>query len=385
MEFIEGETAEALIRRDGPCSVEIALRVARQVARALAAAERHGIVHRDIKPANLMVAFDHSDADEGFLVKVIDFGMACWPHAPETAEAGFCGTAQYASPEQAEEAEVDGRSDIYSLGCTLWFLLTGSPPFTGSLANILVQRLHGEPPWEKLKSFPPAVTGLLRILLRRNRDERPRNATEVQRAIEMCLAAVQKAQTVRARVAHSFNVPRRWFVGHPGRQYAAVIVAALLVSCAVLIQNSWISSDQLRDTEPVNVAAPPPVAEAPPAPAKVAPANSPLVPVAHNLDPVGAGQGPAADQREPNEDTIADEEFISHHPSASSPPEIASADDPDDSPESAAMPEKPEPKGKPVAKNSRSKRSHRSTSPQRSSNPFVRINRTIRGLVGRLF
>src|SRR5207302_3668493 len=122
MEFIDGETVESLIRRQGPLDPVLALRIAIQVARALNAAQKHQLVHRDIKPSNLMLIHE----DEDLVVKVIDFGLAKSSRKEDAEDSaslsisGFVGTPHFASPEQLEEKEIDVRSDIYSLGFTLW-------------------------------------------------------------------------------------------------------------------------------------------------------------------------------------------------------------------------------------------------------------------------
>ena len=143
MEFIEGETLEALLRRNGPLTPILALEIGLQVARALAAAERRGLVHRDLKPSNIMLAAEgERAAAKGALasageawVKVIDFGLAKLCDKTEQADAGFIGTAAFASPEQIQVREVDARSDVYSLGATLWYSLTGKVPFPDRSPN----------------------------------------------------------------------------------------------------------------------------------------------------------------------------------------------------------------------------------------------------------
>ena len=136
MELVEGETLEAKVRREGPMPLALALEVIEQAARALAAAETCGVVHRDIKPSNIMLESDPSGA---LIVKVIDYGVAkiLDPQAERGAEqtqTGFIGTPAFASPEQfapSEQTKIDTRSDIYSLGVTFWYLLSGRVPFVG--------------------------------------------------------------------------------------------------------------------------------------------------------------------------------------------------------------------------------------------------------------
>ncbi len=115
------------------------------------AAQKQGLVHRDIKPSNLMLVRE----DDDFTVKVIDFGLAKSAATEATTTAsltagGFLGTPHFASPEQLDEREIDVRSDIYSLGVTLWYMLAGRTPFSGSLAQVMSQHLHREPPFESL-------------------------------------------------------------------------------------------------------------------------------------------------------------------------------------------------------------------------------------------
>ena len=190
MEFIDGETLDALVRRQGPLPVPAVLRVILQVSKALVAADRQHLVHRDIKPTNLMIV--HEDADEDMTIKVIDFGLAR-PSAESSSTAqltigGFVGTPQYASPEQLEEQPLDARSDIYSLGVTAWYLLTGHPPFTGSLAAVCQQQLSKPPPWDQLPSgTPEAVRSLLAQMLEKQPGNRPQNARELRGRIEACL------------------------------------------------------------------------------------------------------------------------------------------------------------------------------------------------------
>src|SRR5207247_7197514 len=146
MEVVEGETLEAKVRREGPLSLALALEIIEQVARALAAAEACGVVHRDIKPSNIMLESDPGGCAP--IVKVIDYGVAkvLVPEAERGAEqtqTGFIGTPAFASPEQfaqSGETRIDTRSDIYSLGVTFWYLLSGRVPFVGRTLEEIRER-----------------------------------------------------------------------------------------------------------------------------------------------------------------------------------------------------------------------------------------------------
>src|SRR5204862_246699 len=193
MELVEGETLEARVRRDGPMPLALALEVIEQAARALAAAEACGVVHRDIKPSNLML---ESDASEALTVKVIDYGVAkvMGPQAEPGAEqtqAGFIGTPAFASPEQFAgngQLPIDTRSDIYSLGVTLWYLLTGRTPFVGRTMEEIRARQTGELPLEQLRGLhlPGQVVSLLKSMLARDPKDRPQTARELLSAVHGC-------------------------------------------------------------------------------------------------------------------------------------------------------------------------------------------------------
>src|SRR5947208_7096006 len=172
MELIEGETLEERVRRAGPLNARTTIKIAQQVTSALAAAEKHGLVHRDLKPANLMLV----EPDEAEVVgrdrrarrkrtaqrasstvKIIDFGVAKALHAQTGPQSltheRFVGTPAFASPEQFEHSALDVRSDIYSLGETLWFALTGKTPFAGrSVDEIHRAQQSNVLPIEQLKA-----------------------------------------------------------------------------------------------------------------------------------------------------------------------------------------------------------------------------------------
>src|SRR6266545_607963 len=181
MELVEGETLEMRVRRTGPLDALTTIDIALQVSSALTAAEKQGLVHRDLKPANLMfvaAAPDANDSSPGkaakadTVVKVIDFGVAKAlvekPDAMGLTHGGFVGTPAFASPEQFTDAPVDVRSDIYSLGATLWYLLTGNRPFRGTTIEQIRASQHSRTlPIEQLKAarVPSKLVALLVSML----------------------------------------------------------------------------------------------------------------------------------------------------------------------------------------------------------------------------
>src|SRR5881398_2450248 len=207
MELVEGETLEAKIRRDGPMPLALALEVIEQTARALAAAEKCGVVHRDIKPSNIMLESDSSGA---LIVKVIDYGIAkiLDPEAEpgiEQTQAGFIGTPAFASPEQfagVRQLPIDTRSDIYSLGVTLWYLLTGRTPFVGRTMEEIRARQTSELPLEQLRilHLPAQVIALVKSMLAPDPKDRPQTARELLSVVHSCYERFNpKARSQRRR------------------------------------------------------------------------------------------------------------------------------------------------------------------------------------------
>jgi len=204
MALIEGETVETYLRRNRLLPPLLALEITTQVARALIAAEAHGLVHRDLKPSNLMIVGNDSGEPDALVVKVIDFGLAksvaLAPTGANQAHVGFSGTPDFASPEQLRpnRPSLDTRSDIYSLGTTLWYLLCGRTPFRGRSVG---EEVHDEPlPLEQLvlAHVPEPVTTLLRSMLAVDPGGRPSSAREL-------LTALQRCRQVISNPSFSFN------------------------------------------------------------------------------------------------------------------------------------------------------------------------------------
>ena len=215
MELVEGETLEARVRRAGPLSAALTLEIASQISQALVAAEALGIVHRDLKPSNLMLLGRGEDGKRGdgvSTVKVIDFGLAKAVDAaaqaagPGDTRGGFVGTPAFASPEQfrgAEDARIDGRADIYSLGATLWYALCGRSPFAGRTLEEIHARQNEPLPTAQLLSrhAPKCVVALLESTLAFDVGKRPQSARELLERLERCQAETrQKSSPGRSRL-----------------------------------------------------------------------------------------------------------------------------------------------------------------------------------------
>ncbi len=197
MEYVEGTTLSRLLEERGPLPIDEACEYARQAALGLEHAHEHGVVHRDIKPQNLMIVRSaelgvRSDQGKSALVKILDFGLARFESETEqrqyrTQVGKILGTVEYIAPEQAQNARrADIRSDIYSLGCTLYRALTGKLPFGGAdLTEKLSARLTGEaPPVRELRPEVPAeLERVLRKMLARDPGRRYQTPAEVAAAL----------------------------------------------------------------------------------------------------------------------------------------------------------------------------------------------------------
>lgn len=229
MPYVGGESLAERIAREGPLPIEDALRLAREVAGALAYAHSQGIVHRDVKPGNILLVDERHAC-------VADFGLA---HAVSTASSpsltatGFTlGSPLYMAPEQiAGKEDVDGRADVYSLGCVLFEMLTGRPPFEGgSVQEVLSRRLVQEPPSVRTlrPAVPVAVESFVTACLARAPDRRPaiREGTAAANGWE--LGKVESSFRLPLRtVAHRHS---RWLVPIAGAVGVALFsVAGLLV------------------------------------------------------------------------------------------------------------------------------------------------------------
>jgi serine/threonine protein kinase len=210
MEFVEGETLENLIRRLGRLEVNLALEIVAQVTAGLAAVHRQKLVHRDIKPSNIMVSFEEGAA----VAKIIDLGLAKAVNEPSSQTAismpgGFVGTPDFASPEQFAGLPIDIRSDLYSLGVTLWKMLTGQVPFRGTSAELMYQHLHSPLAIEQLEYLPQPVVVFLEVLLEKDPGRRFQNPGELVKVMPTITAAIDTRHRISRQSLHRPPSPSR--------------------------------------------------------------------------------------------------------------------------------------------------------------------------------
>jgi len=204
MELVEGETLETRVRKDGPLAVKLVLEIAVQDTQALVAAAAQRLIHRDLKPGNIMLTRGETETE--IEAKVIDFGLA-----KAVADAGgemdltrgeFVGTPNFASPEQFKNGPIDVRSDIYSLGATLWFALTGKTLFaTRNIEEIRIAQKSETLPIEQLKTarVPFRLRSLLKSMLAMQPAARP-GIKDLASKLRRCSAEVNR-ENIQRRIA----------------------------------------------------------------------------------------------------------------------------------------------------------------------------------------
>ncbi|OBG73428.1 serine/threonine protein kinase [Mycobacterium sp. E2462] len=179
MEYVDGVTLRDIVHNDGPLPPRRAIEIIADACQALNFSHQNGIIHRDVKPANIMIS--HTNA-----VKVMDFGIAraiADSGNSVTQTAAVIGTAQYLSPEQARGDTVDARSDVYSLGCVLYEILTGEPPFTGdSPVAVAYQHVREDPipPSQRHEGISADLDAVVLKALAKNPDNRYQTAAEMR-------------------------------------------------------------------------------------------------------------------------------------------------------------------------------------------------------------
>ena len=192
MQYVPGQSLQARVDERGPLDAKEVLRIARQAAAGLAAAHAQGVVHRDVKPANILL---EESVDR---VLISDFGLArTVDDATLTRTGVVAGTPHYMSPEQATGQPVDHRSDLFSLGSSIYFMCTGRPPFRAEHALAILNRIcndHHRPVDEVNSDVPAELADVVDRLLSKNPADRFSDAHEVERQLEAILMQLQNGQ-----------------------------------------------------------------------------------------------------------------------------------------------------------------------------------------------
>jgi serine/threonine protein kinase len=221
MPLLNGESLQRRLAREGKLPPVEAVRIGRQIALGLSAAHQQGVVHRDIKPDNIWLEPPHDR------VKILDFGLAqvAGDDIGLTQSGAIAGTPVYMSPEQARGEPVDHRADLFSLGCVLYRMCAGRPPFSGSnTASVLLAVTQEEPPplARLATEVPPGLSEFVAELLRKDPRRRVQSAAEVVAALEAIECGAQRP--------HEMARSRRWRTG-----WVITGIAASLILLAAVI------------------------------------------------------------------------------------------------------------------------------------------------------
>lgn len=272
-EFIEGINLRDLVQRDGPLALEDALRYTYAVAEALGHAWQREVVHRDIKPSNLLVTSSGA-------LKLVDMGLARMQQVDSssddlTASGVTLGTFDYISPEQARDPRMaDVRSDIYSLGCTLFFLLTGQPPFPeGTALQKLLSHSQEDPP--DVRSFRPELSPRVTALLHKMLAKRPGQRQQTPADVMRDLSQLADNLGIRLGMAHAVQLaPAEPSLA--AKILPILVPAVLLLAAIILVDRMWPTADTSVLADLPSLHLQPAAAKATPA-AHVSPANPPIV------------------------------------------------------------------------------------------------------------
>ena len=227
MEFVDGMDTGNLVRRLGPISVADACEIVRQAALGLAHAHTHGMVHRDVKPSNLLLSVQG-------VVKLTDLGLvrnAVEDAGLSTTSHYVLGSLEYMAPEQADDPHgADARADLYALGCTLYELLAGRPPFAGIAHRTVLQKIKAHatvpvPPLrEQRADIPRALEAIVEKLLAKNPAERVASAGELAEAllpwatVRICSSCSSKPSSARQKMRGNDQLlPSQLLAGHPAK------------------------------------------------------------------------------------------------------------------------------------------------------------------------
>lgn len=259
MEYLEGRPLSELVRGGGPMPLGRAIKILEQVAQALDYAHQRGFVHRDIKPSNVMV-------DQNDHATLTDFGIArALTDAHLTQTGAVIGTPEYMSPEQVMGEEVDGRTDIYSLGIVAYEMTTGQAPFSGTTASVLYKQAHTLPPplHTHVPGVSPAVEDVILRALAKRREERYSTASQFVQALSAA-AARPLPETVSALPPR--QRPMRWLPWVLGGGAILAVACVAIFVIAFLAKRDGPAPQPITAptrTTPISPTAPPDVTSLP--------------------------------------------------------------------------------------------------------------------------
>lgn len=302
MEFLEGETLSDRIRKQGKLADKDAAKIAQGICSALQAAHDKGIYHRDLKPDNVFLV---RDPDVGERLKLLDFGIAKLTDVSGNTQTGaLMGTPLYMAPEQARAAaEVDHRADLYSLGCILYELVVGEPPFLGTGAGEIIALQMFEvpkPPRKRVPTISAAVERVVLRLLEKEPADRFQSAAEVATALANLDAKPAPVWTVK-------HAP-------PARRANRLPVIAGAITVAIAGAVVFVVT-RPSDDPPAKTATPPPLVEEP-----LAPAPPPAPPVVEQ--PVVAPTTVKTPKKRPRQPTVTKPAHDDQHTKTGSPIEL---------------------------------------------------------------
>jgi len=377
-EYFDGSSAEEWVNEHGPMPTGSVLRIALQVIGAMGAASFHKISHHAINPANLILVPGQTPEGDWPLIKVLHFiGVAPTFVSGDTSVATFDKSSHYASPEQLQGKPVDFRSEIYSLGATMWFLLTGAPPLMAPKGPLAMQPTTIGLAVDKLKGMPKRVRRLVSQMLSVDPAARPQDPLGFYRQIQDCIAQVDRRESMARKLGVPF-IGRSNVVALPKRRRfstktlaLAAIVIAFVTLTSVLLAN-YFRHQRIRQAEepigtPIGVpetaaSAPPVVASAPtvaPEPPRPLPQNTaPLTASQENQSPVKNETPPVVAANNPPPPTIA----------PAQPPQVA-VNEPKPAEEKSSAPEPPK-----VVANEPRPVEEKSTVPAPSEAPKIAAN-----------
>jgi len=259
-EYFDGTSAEDWVNEHGPMPTGAVLRIALQVVSAMGASAFHKISHHAINPGNILLVPGQTPEGDWPLVKVLHFvGVAPTFSSADTSVASFDKSSHYASPEQLQHGIVDFRSEIYSLGATMWFLLTGAPPLIAPNGPLAMQPTTNGLAVDKLNGMPKKVRRLLAQMLSVKPEDRPQEALAFYRQIQDCLVQVDR----RESMARRFGIPvfsqsnevsvagRKRF---PAKALALAAVLLAIAALAALLLPGYLRHQRVRQAEePIGV------------------------------------------------------------------------------------------------------------------------------------